>query len=122
VTARHNKFNAVRVEHEGMTFDSKKEFARYMELLLLQKAKLITDLVVHPSYVLRAGDSEICRYIADFTYYQKGKWIVEDVKSEATARLPAFRIKLKLFHANFPNAEFRIIGAKAKSMRRKVRP
>jgi hypothetical protein len=107
---RGNKFNAVRVEDGGFTFDSRREHARWCELVLLQKAKIITDLIVHPVYTLRAFDTEICKMVPDFEYIEDGKWVVEDVKGEATAMLPSFRIKLKLFKANFPSAEFRIIG------------
>ncbi len=47
---------------------------------------------------------------------ENGKWIVADVKSEATIT-PSFRIKLKLFHANYPSAEFRIVGLNRKYKR-----
>jgi hypothetical protein len=49
----------VRVEMDGFTFDSKREGARYAESKLLQKGKVISDLVVHPVYALRAFDTEI---------------------------------------------------------------
>jgi len=115
---RRNKYNAVKVRHQDMTFDSQREFARYNELLLLQRAGEISDLVVHPVYVLRAFDCEICRYIADFEYFEimKGerRWVVEDVKSPATEALPTFRLKLKLFRANFPSVDFRVIGLNKK--------
>jgi Protein of unknown function (DUF1064) len=90
-----NKFNAVRVQDGGFTFDSKREHARWCELVLLQKAKVIKDLVVHPVYTLRAFDAEICKMVPDFEYVENGKWVVEDVKSEPTIT-PTFRIKLKL--------------------------
>jgi hypothetical protein len=121
MTAGKNKFNAVRVEDGGYTFDSRREHARWCELVLLEKAKVISYLVVHPVYTLRAFDSEICKMIPDFEYVENGKWIVEDVKSDPTVT-PSFRIKLKLFHANFPSAEFRIIGLNKKypSVKRKM--
>ena len=103
----------MRVEMDGFTFDSKRERARYAESKLLQKGKVISDLVVHPVYALRAFDTEICKMVPDFEYIENGKWIVEDVKSEPTIT-PSFRIKLKLFHANYPSAEFRIIGLNKK--------
>lgn len=117
-----NKFNAIRVEHDGIWFDSKKELARFIDLKLLEKAKEITDLNVHPCYTLRAFDEIICKFIPDFTYIEKGEWIVEDVKSDPTIT-PSFRIKLKLFHANFPSALFRIHGIKKpyKSLKSKVK-
>jgi hypothetical protein len=54
--------------------------------------------------------------VPDFEYVENGKWIVEDVKSEPTIA-PSFRIKLKLFHANYPSAEFRIVGLNRKYKR-----
>ena len=108
-----NKFNAIRVEADGHTVDSKREHARYEELKLLQKAKQVSNLVVHPVYVLRAFDQEICKIVPDFEYVENGKWIVEEVKSDPTIT-PTFRIKLKLFRANFPSAEFRIVGTNKK--------
>jgi len=118
---RRNKFNAVRVEDGGHVFDSKREHARWCELVLLQKARHITDLIVHPRYVLRAFDEAICEIVPDFTYIENGQWVVEDVKSDPTVT-PTFRIKLKLFHANYPSAHFRIIGLNKKypSLRRKL--
>jgi hypothetical protein len=56
------------------------------------------------------------RLVPDFEYIENGKWIVEDVKSEPTIT-PSFRIKLKLFHANYPSAEFRIIGLNRSTLR-----
>lgn len=120
IVTRRNKFNAVRVEADGLTFDSKREHARYQELKLLERSKLISDLVVHPKFTLRCGDDMICNMIPDFEYIENGNWIIEDVKSEATIT-PSFRIKMKLFHANFPSAQFRIVGLNKKypSVRRK---
>ena len=82
---------------------------------------MISDLVVHPVYTLRACDEEICKMVPDFEYVENGAWIVEDVKSEPTIT-PSFRIKLKLFHANYQSAEFRIIGPNKKyPNRRKIK-
>ena len=114
MTMKRNKFNATRVELDGHWFDSKREAARYAELILMQKAGLISGLVVHPRYVLRAFEEKICEIVPDFSYIENGRWIVEDVKGGATEMLPTFRLKRKLFEANYPSAEFRIIGGKAK--------
>ena len=84
MTSRRNKFKAIRITEGGFTFDSKREHARWCELVLLQKAKVISDLVVHPVYTLRAFDIEICKMVPDFEYVENGQWIVEDVESEPT--------------------------------------
>jgi len=45
-------------------------------------------------------DKLICSYKADFKYFdcEKGDWVVEDVKSVITAKLPVYRIKKKMMN------------------------
>ncbi len=117
MTGRKNKFNAIRVELDGHSFDSKAEAARFAELKLLERAKEINGLLVHPVFTLRVEDSVICHYEADFEYTENEKWIVEDVKSPATLT-PSSRIKMRLFKALFPTAELRITGLDRKRARR----
>jgi Protein of unknown function (DUF1064) len=89
---------------DDIKFDSLGEAARYQELKLLQRAGEIGNLTVHPSYILApsvkfAGAlraKPALKYIADFEYWEGGKWIVEDFKSPATAKLAAFQIKRHL--------------------------
>lgn len=85
-----------------MTFDSKKEFLRYRELKLLEKNRMITGLERQVSFELIPKQVEngrvverAVKYIADFTYYENGKLVVEDVKSPAT-RTDVYKIKRKL--------------------------
>lgn len=85
-----------------MTFDSKKEFQRYQELKALEKAGMITELKRQVPFLLVPSQSEnghvverSVRYIADFAYYENGRYVVEDVKSPAT-RTDAYKIKRKL--------------------------
>lgn len=85
-----------------MTFDSKKEFQRYQELKMLEKAGLINDLKRQVPFQLIPSQAENGRvverpvtYIADFTYYENGELVVEDVKSPAT-RTDVYKIKRKL--------------------------
>ena len=94
---RRNKYNAIKVDADGYTFDSKAEHKRYCELKLLFRARAISQLAVHPAFVVGCG----IRYIADFSYYREGEnpgFVVEDVKSTATAKSAVFRLKAKLFH------------------------
>lgn len=103
--AKRNKFNAVKVELDGMTFDSKKEYKRYIELKAMQQRGEITRLEHHTKFEL-APKTEIegekrakpaLRYFADFTYYNiTGEYIVEDVKSAATRKLASYRNKKHL--------------------------
>jgi hypothetical protein len=101
-----NKYNARRVKADGHTFDSQAEYRRYKELLLLQAAGEIKNLYVHPRYPLQPAfvDNDGTRYrsihyTADFLYRDipTGRWVVEDVKSAATAKSEAFRLRWRLF-------------------------
>jgi hypothetical protein len=98
-SARKPKFRNKKVEYEGIVFDSRKEYSRYRELLLLQKAGKIGQLRLQVRFLLiEANEKEKkCEYIADFVYVDTVKGvIVEDVKSEATRKLPTYIMKRKL--------------------------
>lgn len=105
LSARANKFNARRIEVDGIRFDSKKEAARWHQLQLMKKAGLISDLQrqvafeLQPAVVVDGRKKPALRYVADFTYKEKGTLVVEDVKSKATKKLPAYRIKKHLMMA-----------------------
>ncbi|MGA6135921.1 DUF1064 domain-containing protein [Acinetobacter dispersus] len=103
--AKLNKFNAQKVELDGMTFDSKKEHRRYIELKAMQQRGEITNLKHHTKFELAPktkleGEKRTkpaLRYFADFTYYNAvGQYIVEDVKSEATRKKDSYRNKKHL--------------------------
>lgn len=86
------KFNNQKIKHNGRTYDSVKEFTRHLELTMLQKAGVISDLKEQVTYELiptQYDDSgalleKSCKYIADFVYCQDGKTIVEDTKGVKT--------------------------------------
>lgn len=90
--APKNKYGAKKVESAGMTFDSEKESKRYVTLKLEENSGIITNLCRQVKFKLIG-----CNYFADFTYfhYEKKAFIVEDVKSTITKKLPAYRIKKK---------------------------
>lgn len=90
---RANKFGAVRT----CGFDSKKEFNRYRELLLLEKAGEVSDIQTQVKFTLYGQKgSKICTYKADFVYTQKdGTKIIEDTKSPITCT-PVFKLKWKM--------------------------
>lgn len=50
--AKRNKFNAQKVEMDGMTFDSKKEHKRYIELKAMQQRGEIFSLEHHTKFEL----------------------------------------------------------------------
>lgn len=99
-----SKFKNQKMVIDGFKFDSKKEGKRYCDLKILQRAGQIHDLQMQVSFELMVGvkfenekrKKPDMRYIADFTYMQGGLKIVEDVKSCATRRLPAYRQKKHL--------------------------
>ncbi|MGQ4639392.1 DUF1064 domain-containing protein [Acinetobacter junii] len=109
-TAKRNKFNAQKVELDGMTFDSKKEHKRYIELKAMQQRGEIFGLEHHTKFELAPktkleGEKRVkpaLRYFADFTYYIiTGEYIVEDVKSAATRKLASYRNKKHLMKTVF---------------------
>lgn len=108
---RRNKYGNKKVVVNGIKFDSQKESRRYSYLMMLKNAGKITDLQLQKEYVLIPSQREPdtigkrggvhkgrvierkCSYIADFSYKQDGKEIVEDTKGVLT---PDYVIKRKL--------------------------
>lgn len=101
------KYYNKKTEVDGVTFDSKREAKRYMELRILEKAGEITDLQRQVKFELipdqrektceiytkgpRKGEPKPGKvierrveYIADFVYTQDGQTVVEDTKGFRT--------------------------------------
>ena len=97
-----NKYNARPTYVNGKRFDSKREVNRYKVLLMAEKGNAISDLQCQPRFNFPMGFS----YIADFSYIEKGKRIVEDVKGQETY---AFQLKRKCFNYFYSHIELRII-------------
>ncbi len=97
-----NKFGAKKTEVDGIVFDSKKEAGRYVELKLLERAGEIRNLELQPSFECVVNDQKICKYNADFAYFEGDKRIVEDVKGyRGGAAFKVYRLKVKLVKALF---------------------
>lgn len=81
---------------DGYTFDSIAESQRYSQLKLLERAKAIIDLKRQVKFVLidKSQYGREVSYIADFTYYDGNKLVVEDVKGIKT---DIFKLKARLF-------------------------
>ena len=100
-----NKFHSKKITAYGITFDSKKEYRRYCELLLLERAGAIQSLELQKVFELIPAQYETferygkkgnklkdgkrcieqaCVYKADFVYIENGKTIVEDTKGFKT--------------------------------------
>lgn len=99
------KYHAQPTERDGIRFASKREAARYDELRLLERAGEIRDLRLQVRYRCEVNGVHVCDYLSDFTFYERAEdgvtWrlVVEDVKSEATRRIPVYRLKKKLVFA-----------------------
>ena len=96
------KFKNKKVTIDGHKFDSKAESRRYLELKELAQTHKIDDLrlqvpfeLIPSQYIDGRCVERSVKFIADFTYLENGKFVVEDVKSPATIT-PAFVIKRKL--------------------------
>ena len=88
--------------HKGGGFDSRKEFNRFAELSLLQRAGKISDLQRQVRFTLLPAQYKDGKcvyrsvtYIADFVYTENGQKVVEDVKGFKT---PEYIIKKKLMY------------------------
>lgn len=99
---KQSKYHSRKIVRDGITFDSLKEYRRFCELCLLEKAGAITDLERQVEFVLIPAQREPdtigkrggikkgkvieqkCSYIADFVYNENGKPVVEDTKGYKT--------------------------------------
>ena len=112
VTTNKSSRGNKKVFLDGFEFDSVKEARRYQALRLLERGGEIRDLKVHVPFELIPAQYEpdtvgprggirkgkcierACKYIADFTYYDKdGQYVVEDCKG---FREEDYRIKKKI--------------------------
>jgi hypothetical protein len=108
--------NVRKPVHDGIRFDSKREFLRYMDLKILERAGEIRDLKVHPRYPITIAGIEIrvfskryhktgkhLTYEADFSYERKSgeSWdpVIEDVKMASGHRTEVYKIKKALMRA-----------------------
>lgn len=108
-----NKYRNRKTVVNGIKFDSKAEANRYCELKILERAKQISDLELQPKFILqdsfknqKGQTIRAITYIADFSYVENGKIVVEDVKGMETNE---FKIKRKLFECKYKDVDFRIV-------------
>lgn len=95
------KYRNIPTEVDGITFASRREANRWSQLRLMEKAKVIRDLKRQVEYRLEVNGQLICKYRADFTYFDTtagpgGSWVTEDAKGFET---PEFKLKAKLMLA-----------------------
>lgn len=101
-----NKYGSKKTVIDGITFDSKKEAARWVELKALEASGAITKLERQLSFPFVLNGVKICTYRCDFAYFDPrvSKRIYEDVKGYRT---DIYRLKKKMLHAFFPTVELR---------------
>lgn len=85
--------------------DSKKEARRCNTLRMMEKSGVISDLQIQrkfeliPSQRFESMENErSCSYIADFTYFKDGIFVIEDTKGYKT---PEYVIKRKLLKQRY---------------------
>ena len=110
------RYNHTTVELDGLKFDSKKEYQRYLVLKEAQEQGLISDLRTQVKYeLIPAVKEEYIEHLktkdkiktrtlqlpitwtADFVYIKEGEEVVEDVKPSKALLSDRFVIKEKLF-------------------------
>lgn len=108
-----SKYNNKKVQVDMKVFDSVLEAKRYIQLALLERAKVIKNLQLQVPFLLQEGfrkNEKIYRkieYIADFVYEENGKTVVEDTKGVKTE---VFKIKQKLFEYKYPNLSIKFVN------------
>lgn len=96
-----NKYKAEKRNIDGKKYDSQKEAHRHCELVMLQKAGIISELKEQVEFELIPKQYDAsgklleraCKYKADFVYVQNGNIVVEDTKGVKTKD---YSIKKKL--------------------------
>ena len=110
----NSKYHNKKVIYNGIKFDSKKEKSRYITLKQLERAGIIKELELQPKFLLldtiyyKGKTYSKTYYKADFKYFdnEKGKYIVEDVKSPITAKDKVYRLKIKMLLTKYPDVDF----------------
>lgn len=108
------KYHNRKTEVDGIVFDSKAEARRYEELRQMERMGLITSLDRQVTFKLITGKKwsngrkhRDTVYKADFTYFEDGKLVVEDVKG---FRTEGYRIKRELMKDRY-NIEIKEVKA-----------
>lgn len=102
---RYGKSKKITID--GKAWDSTAEYERFINLSQMQKGGLITDLQTQVKFELvksiKYSDSSrakpALRYVADFSYIQDGKLVIEDIKGTMLENDPVFKIKRHLMLA-----------------------
>lgn len=102
----------------GETFDSILERDRWIFLQDAQRAGRISRLARQVRIKLESNGQHIATYVADHCYFchDAGRYIVEDCKSPVTAAESTFRLKAKLYKAQYGNDIYLVTKATLTSL------
>ena len=104
-----HKYGARKTVYNGVTYDSNAEAKQAHELDVMKSAGIILNWERQVPVPLMVNDRHICTMIVDFRVTcTTGKQYFQECKG---MRTPAFNLKMKLFKALFPNADFRVVKA-----------
>lgn len=100
---KKNKYRNYRITINGINYDSKKEYDRHCILKIKEKAGEISELKFHESSmnIILQKEPQI-KYEPDFCYFEKGIYIIEDVKGYQTKE---FKLKKKMIINKLNNNE-----------------
>lgn len=95
-----SKYNNKKTKIDNITFHSKGEAMRYLELKLLQKSGRIQGLKLQVPFVLfeKSEYGRKIKYIADFVYIKDGIEVVEDFKGFRTNE---YKLKKRIFEEKY---------------------
>ena len=93
------KYGNTKTERDGIRYDSAKESRVLADLETLERAGHIRDLRRQVKFAIVIDGIHVCDYVADAVYMEGARRVVVDVKSEATRKLPVYRLKRKLMAA-----------------------
>lgn len=115
-----NKYGNKKLVIDGVTWDSKREYQRWLVLRQAEADGLISDLERQPKFELIPAIKETyvkhlktkdkvcqrvvqlaCSYTADFRYKKNGVEVVEDVKISPKMLPPEYILREKMFRAKF---------------------
>lgn len=104
INEKQNKYKNKKIVYNNIRFDSKKEYAYYIKLKMLEDSGIIQDLKrqvkyeLQPSYKFKDKTIRAINYIADFEYIENGIKHIIDVKG---IRTEVYKIKKKLFEYKY---------------------
>lgn len=116
----YRKYHNKKIVIDGIKFDSKLEAERYGQLKMMERAGVIRELELQPSFELLPSFKKNGKtwrktvYKADFRYIlcEDDSYIIEDVKGSTAVITDVFRLKQKLFEYKYPDYTISIVTSK----------